>query len=220
MTLPPPAVHDRVAFAAAVVRSLKDFQDAYATMVSIEGSKSAIDLFSSIDIANEDLQCASDAVGGFSGDSDEGTHATVTTLQRTAAVLTGANTKMKELAVARLNGDSSQEKPGDHAARMANIAGVFRNAWGMLPLTATLTVLAVEESVPPANKRMRLAMTEAQRDSLTHELSQAFPGLENRAGRNDLSQAEVAAAVLYEGLNQKGWSFRSEPSPSGANLRP
>lgn len=214
VTFPPTDIHDRVAFASAVVRSLKDFQDAHAMLSSIGRGKSAIDMLSSVDTANEKLQCASDDISGFSADGEQATHTAVMTLQSTAAGLIKVNAKTKELIVAELNGELSQEKRGDHAIRMANLATFYRNAWEMLPLTATMSVLALEESVAPTSQKLRLAMTEAQRDSLNRELLQAFPALKGRGSDRGLSQAEAAAAVLYGGLNKKGWSFRDEPGPS------
>lgn len=212
MCMPSPVnANDRSQFIGSVVHSFEEFQRAQRAADGIGVAKDGVDILTAIDVENEHLQCAADLLQGYTALAEPSAKITVDTLRRTATALIELNGESKSLIVAQLNGDTI-EKPGDHAAKLANLGKRFREAWGLLPVAATTAVLSlVEFESSTTNKRGRLAITRAQRAELNADLEQRFPLL--AGGHTPMSQPEAAAAIIFIGLNKKGWPMHDDPFP-------
>lgn len=215
MTASPPAnTNSPSDFLMATVRSLEQFQSAYSEANAIGAAKSGMEMLTPFDAASESLDCASDTVENFKSANDEGIKVTGHALQAAASMLAKLNVLSKKSVVAELNGDYAKEKPGDHAARAASLAQGYHQAWEMLPTAATAAVLSVVEFESPDSKKLgRLAITSEQRDTLNAEIASGFPRSVGDDLPSDRSWPEVAAYILYFGLNKKGWPTQEQPFP-------
>jgi hypothetical protein len=202
-------IEDRAEFLHAVVRSLDFFESAHASLTRLRHAKDAEDILGTVDISNEQLQCAADAVGPYKNSKSEAVLLTATGLGRVANSLISLNTQSKDDIVAELNGDNNGEKAGDRAERMATLGTNYRNVWSTLSMAATTASLALIEFEPGTNQR-RLAITTSQRNVINRELQRTFPRIafDKHAV---LPPAENAAEILYETLNDRKFPMHEQP---------
>jgi hypothetical protein len=202
-------IEDRAEFLHAVVRSLDFFESAHASLTRLRHAKDAEDILGTVDISNEQLQCAADAVGSYKASKNEAVNATATGLEGAASSLILLNAESKKDFIADLNGDSKGEKDGDRAERMATLGTSYRNVWNTLSTAATAASLALIEFEPGTNQR-RLAITTSQRNVVNRELQRTFPRIafDKHAV---LPPAENAAEILYETLNDRKFPMHEQP---------
>jgi len=138
----------------------------------------------------------------------------VEAFQTTAGELSHLNSTSKDWIVKELNGDISN-KPGDRAARNAELAKQYRETWALLPLAAAVSFMAaVEFESPNTQKSGRLAINRQELEKLNASLESNFPGIATEWKQREVSQPEAAALVLYMALNKEGWPTHEQPFPS------
>jgi hypothetical protein len=206
-------VNDRAAFLHSIVEALSHFEAAQTDQVNLSNAHSGQDFLTSVDIANEELQCASDAVDRYKASSNQAVQTAVAGLQTASDILIELNGKVKTSFVADLNGETKDEKAGDRAARMAAMAASYRKAWGLLPTAVSAAFVAIIEFEPEATRHgPRLAITETQRNAINRELRNAFPKIESEKHAT-LPPAENAAELLFGLLNDKKYPTHDQPFP-------
>lgn len=207
----PVADHEKSAeFMSSMVNSIASFESAN-TRVDSAGGVTVTDLLSAMDAADEDLRCAAAAMSGYE-ESHNATFADIAKQVRgTATGLQQLNAATRKALVDQLNGEYADEKPGDHAKRMAALQSSYRDTWNLLPSIATESFLAIEEfESPNTTKAARLSITTSDRDALNERLKSYFPTVvSNTTAAN--TQPRVAAAVIFEGLNHKGFQMHDQP---------
>ncbi len=209
---------DNAQFMNAVVSSVIAFENGN---VRIDRANTDTDLLSAMDGMDSDLSCASDAMAGFEQSHNESFRNVAKGLRGAANQLSQLNSQAHKSIVAELNGDYAREKPGDKAARMAASQTQYREAWELLPSTATLSILAIEEfDSPTTSKAARMGITVAQRAEINRRVQVSFPSVVKDPGSAN-SQSRLAAAIIYEALNHRGFQMHDQPykerSPAQAN---
>lgn len=214
LVTPPDNVNSGSEFMTAVIRALSNFQAAETSFYKIARATQSMDMVSAIDIATEDIQCASDDVQYFKDTSNKDRSSAAGYLQDIASNLIALNKQTKTMLVKQLNGDYADEKPGDHALRMSEQAKQYRTIWGLLPPNASMSFLTlVEFENPQTTKFGRLSITRQEMRELTEKLAADFPAIQKRK-MESMSQPEVAAYTLYVGLVEENWPTHDEPFPN------
>lgn len=197
-------------FMGAVVRSMAAF-DSANSRPSQPDVQSATDLLSALDAVDGDLQCAATSVSGFSTSHNSQFVLVAKEITDTAQGLQQMNVALRKSLVGQLNGEYANEKAGDHAQRMAALQSTYRDTWNLLPSIATQAFLSIEEfESDNTTKAARLTVTRGQRDELNQSLNTYFPTVVASPNTAD-TQPRLAAAVLYVGLNQKGFQLHDQP---------
>lgn len=209
--IPPLAELDnREKFLHAVIRSLSKLKEARTTVSQLGKVKDAQEFFTTIDLANEALECASRDVDGYKSNKDEGIQVTIEGLQGVAAKLTALNDQVKKNMVAEMNGETKSENPGDKASRMATLGTDYRKTWEVLVVIGAAATAPLVEFNPSTKKAERLAITTVQRNAINRELEKTFPEIIANA-KGTLPPVESAAAILHSSINDKKWKLHEQP---------
>lgn len=202
--------NDSAQFMGAMVNAIAAF-DSANSRTSQPDVQSPTDLLSAIDAVDGDLQCASTSMSGFTISHNSDFALVAKEVTDTAAGMQQLNVALRKSLVGELNGEYAHEKPGDHAQRMAALQSTYRDTWNLLPSIATQSFLAIEEfESDTTTKAARLTITTRQRDELNRSLHSYFPTVVADPQKAD-TQPRLAAAVIYVGLNQKGFQMHDQP---------
>lgn len=211
LVLPPDHLSDKAAFITSVVRSLGEFQSAQNSMGEVgKANQTDVGMITAIDVANDHLECASDQALTFKASSDQATRLAIYGLLNASTEISSLNLRTKQALIDEMNGAYAQEKPGDHAARLASLGGKYRLAWSLVSSAADAAILALEEPDAPNSNHLRLALTASQRDSLNDSLLRMFPTLAHPDSTTALTAPEMAGGLIYYGVNNKSFSLRPD----------
>lgn len=197
-------------FIDAVINAMAAFDSANARP-SQPDVQSATDVLSALDAVDGDLKCAATTVGSFSKSHNSQFVLVAKEITDTAKSLQQTNVALRKSLVDQLNGEYVNEKAGDHAQRMAALQSTYRDTWSLLPPIATQAFMSIEEfESDNTSKAARLTITRAQRDELNRSLQTYFPSVVVDPEKAD-TQPRLAAAVIYVGLNKKGFQMHDQP---------
>ncbi|MHA6204929.1 hypothetical protein ACXU4B_10930 [Dyella soli] len=173
---------------------------------------------SSLDLSDEQLRCASEAMTGYDRSHNEGFKAAADTLQISAKTLLLLNGKFRQYFIAELNGEFTNEKAGDKATRMAKLSTSYQQTSSNISKVAFLSVMAIREfESPDSTKDPRLAITIAQRDAINRRLKGYFPAVtvKPQSAKTADTYPKIAIWHIYVELNEKGFQMHDQPYTKG-----
>jgi hypothetical protein len=212
---PSPLFHgpeNRAGFIEAVIGSLGELKEVRDTMAGLQKAKDAQEFFVLIDEANESLGCSSRYQEGYKKSKNEAVSLASTSLWNMSVDLLLMNNIVRKNMIEELNGNGKAEKPGDKAARMADIGSSYRKIWGRLHISVASAILGLYEVNPRTNKMERLAITSAERNEINRQLTNEFPQIKSKK-LDSLQSVESSAYLLYQVINDKKWLLHDQPFP-------
>lgn len=204
---PSPIFHgpeNRADFIEAVIDSLEKLKEVRDTMAGLQKAKDAQEFFGLIDEANESLGCLSRYLDGYTKSKNQAVSLASTSLKNMSVDMLLMNNIVRKNMIDELNGDGKKEKPGDKAARMADIGSSYRKIWGRLHMSIASAILGLYEANPRTNKMERLAITSTERNEINKKLTEEFPQIKSQKP-SSLQSVESAAYLLYDTINEKKW---------------
>jgi len=201
---------NRAEFIQAVIGSLGKLKKVRDMMARLQKAKDAQEFFSLIDEANESLACSSRYLDEYKKSKNEAVSLASTSLQNMSVDMLLMNNIVRKNMIEELNGNGKAEKPGDKAARMADIGSSYRKIWERLHMSVASAILGLYEANPRTNKMERLAITSTERNEINRRLINEFPQIKSQ-NPSALQSVESSAYLLYEVINEKKWLLHDQP---------